>query len=145
MSIEEREFTFGRCVLRDRLGAAAVLILMAFGLTAMHYDVGAAPVHDQPTIAKDSVQVNAFTFNVYQKNYNIWSWVPRMDFRVNGPIPSGSQLYVLFSTPAGMPWVKFDCATEETAKDRWWKTSCGGRDIPENKGSLGTGPFGFAI
>src|SRR5687768_10057477 len=112
----------------------------------MRYNVGAAPVgQDQPTIAKDSVQVNAFTFNVYQKNYNVWSWVPRIDFRVNGPIPSGGQLYVQFSLPNGKPWVKFDCATEETAKDRWWKTSCGGRDIPENKGSLVTGPFSFAI
>ena len=131
--------------MRKRLGVVSGLALLAFGLTGMHYRVGASPGQDQPTIAKDSVQVNAFTFNVYQKNYNVWSWVPRMDFRVNGPIASGSQLYVQFSLPNGKPWVKFDCATEETAKDRWWKTSCGGRDIPENKGSLATGPVSFAI
>ena len=33
---------------------------------------------DTPTIAKDSVQVNAFTLNSYQKNYDVWSWVPEV-------------------------------------------------------------------
>ncbi len=100
---------------------------------------------DQPTIAKDSVQVTAFTFNVYRKNYDIWSWVPKMQYRVNGPIESGSQLYVEFTLPGTGPWVKFDCQTGEAQKGRWWKTECGGRDIPEDKGSTYTGPVNFAI
>ena len=79
--------------------------------------------------------MTAFTFNVYRGNYDIWSWVPRIEFRVNGPIASGSQLYAEFTQPGGGPWVKFDCRTEETQKGYWWKTSCGGRDIPEEKGS----------
>jgi len=99
---------------------------------------------DEATIAKDSVQVTAFTFNVYKGNYDTWSWVPRMDFRVNGPIASGGQLYVEFALPTG-PWVKFDCETNETQKGYWWKVSCGGRDIPEDKGSLFTGPVTFKI
>ncbi len=100
---------------------------------------------DGPTIAKDSVQVTAYTLNVYRKNYDVWSWLPRIEFRVNGPIPSGSQLYAEFSMPTGGSWVKFDCATEETERGRWWKTSCGGRDIPEDKGSTYTGTVNFAI
>lgn len=99
---------------------------------------------DQPTIAKDSVQVTAFTFNVYKGNYDIWSWVPRIAYRVNGPIASGSQLYVEFTLPTG-PWVKFDCKTEETQKGYWWKVECGARDIPEDKGSTYTGPVNFKI
>jgi len=99
---------------------------------------------DQPTIGKDSVQVTAFTFNVYKGNYDVWSWVPRMQYRVNGPIPSGSQLYVEFALPTG-PWVKFDCSTDNVEKGYWWKTECGGRDIPEDKGSLYTGPVSFTI
>jgi hypothetical protein len=99
---------------------------------------------DQPTLAKDSLQVTAFTFNVYKGSYDTWSWVPRMDFRVNGPIESGSQLYVEFKLPTG-PWVKFDCATETTQPGYWWKTSCGGRDIPEDKSSTYTGPVTFTI
>jgi len=99
---------------------------------------------DVPTIAKDSVQLTAFTFNVYRGNYDTWSWVPKIEYRVNGPIPSGGQLYVEYTVPGGAP-VRFDCATEETPQGRWWKTSCGGRDIPEDKSSTYTGPFNFAI
>ena len=131
--------------MKNKLGTASVCLLLALEMMSLGYTVAAAPANqDQPTIAKDTVQVTPFTFNVYQKNYNVWSWVPRIDFRVNGPIPSGSQLYAEFSFPT-KPWVKFDCPTEETEKGRWWKTSCGARDIPENKGSLYTGPVNFAI
>jgi hypothetical protein len=98
-----------------------------------------ANTQDQPTIAKDSIQIRAFTFNVYKGNYDVWSWVPEMKFRVNGPIASGSQLYVEYNLPTG-PWVKFDCETNNTEKGYWWKTECGGRQIPEDKGSLYTGP-----
>lgn len=104
----------------------------------------AAAAQDKPTIAKDWVQVRAFTLNVYKGNFDQWSWVPLIDFRVNGPIESGGQLYVEFATPTG-PWVKFDCDTNVTQPGYWWKTSCGGRDIPEAKGSLYTGPVTFNI
>jgi hypothetical protein len=89
--------------------------------------------------------VTAFTFNVYRQNYDVWSWVPQMEYRVNGPIPSGGQLYVEFTLPGGGPWVKFDCPTEETQQGRWWRTKCGGRDIPEDKSSTHTGPVNFSI
>jgi hypothetical protein len=100
---------------------------------------------DQPTIAKDSIQVTAYTLSVYKGNFDMWSWVPRIQYRVNGPIASGSQLYVEFSTPTG-PWVKFDCSTDNIEKGYWWKTECGGRDnIAEDKGSTYTGPLNFTI
>ena len=99
---------------------------------------------DQPTIAKDSVQVTAFTVNEYKKNFDFWSWLPRTAFRVNGPIPSGGQLYVEFTLPTG-PWVSYDCATQETQVGYWWKVECGGRDIGEEKASTYTGPISFAI
>jgi hypothetical protein len=88
--------------------------------------------------------VTAFTNNSYRGSYDVWSWVPRIEFRVNGPIASGSQLYVEYTVPGGAP-VKFDCPTEETQKGRWWKTSCGGRGIPEDKSTTYTGPVSFAI
>ena len=100
---------------------------------------------DQPTIAKDSVQVTARTLAGYKKNYEVWGWVPKINFRVNGPIASGSQLYVEFTIPAAGPWVKFDCKTEETQKGFGWDTECGGHDIPEEKSSIYTGPVNFTI
>ena len=99
---------------------------------------------DQPTIAKDSIQITAFTLNVYKGNFDVWSWVPTMKFRVNGPIASGSQLYVQYTLPTG-PWVKFDCDTSNIEKGYWWKTDCGGRQIDEKEGSLYTGPVTFTI
>jgi hypothetical protein len=133
--------------LRNKTRFASALALVALAAAALLVSPGeSAPRQEQPTVAKDSVQVTAFTFNVYQGNYDVWSWVPVIEYRVNGPIPSGGQLYVEFTQPgAGGPWVKFDCATEETQQGRWWRTRCGGRDIPEAKGSLGTGPVTFAI
>jgi hypothetical protein len=105
----------------------------------------AAGLEDQPTIAKDSIQVRAFTDNFYHKNFDTWSWVPQMEYRVNGPIASGSQLYAEFSMPGSGPWVKFDCKTGEAQPGYWWKTECGGRDIPEDKSTTYTGPVSFAI
>ena len=102
-----------------------------------------ATAQDQPTLAKDSLQITAFTVNSYKGNYDVWSWLPRMQFRVNGPIASGSQLYVQYSLPTG-PWVKFDCDTNNTEKGYWWKTECGGRQI-EAQSSTYTGPVNFVI
>ena len=116
------------------------LILLLFLLT-LPVVVAA---QDQPTIAKDSVQVTAFTVNSYKGNFDMWSWLPRMNFRVNGPIASGSQLYVEFTVPGAAPW-KFDCDTNNIEKGYWWKTECGGRDIGEDKSSTYTGPATFAI
>ena len=100
---------------------------------------------DQPTIARDSIQVRAVTLSAYRKNYDVWSWVPGMEYRVNGPIATGSQLYVEFTIPGIGPWVKFDCRTEETQSRFSFKTECGGRDIAEEKGSTNTGVINFTI
>jgi hypothetical protein len=97
-----------------------------------------------PTIAKDSLLVNAHTLNVFKKDYDKWSWVPRLAFRVNGPIPSGGQLYADFSIPGGGS-IKFDCQTRETAAGRSFGTECGGSDIPEEKGTTYTGKVSFKI
>jgi hypothetical protein len=99
---------------------------------------------DQPTIAKDSIQVRAYTNDVYKGNYDTWSWVPRLEYRVNGPITSGSQLYAEFSAPNG-PWIKFDCKTGEAQKGHWWKTECGGNDLPREQGITYTGTVNFTI
>jgi len=37
---------------------------------------GSTAAQDPPTIAKDSVQVTAFTFNVYRKSYDTWGFTP---------------------------------------------------------------------
>src|SRR5260370_39153449 len=79
-----------------------------------------AKAQDQPTIAKDSVQVTAFTLSSYKKDFKVFSWVPKLNLRVNGPIASGSQIYAEFTAPGSGPW-KFDCKTEETGAGHWWQ------------------------
>lgn len=79
----------------------------------------------QPTIAKDSVQV--FTANISgsldaPKDKQL-QWKPGISFRVNGPIASGSQLWVEFGYPGRMNLAKFDCNTREIAQGKWWQVS----------------------
>ncbi|MEA2172999.1 MAG: hypothetical protein QOD00_591 [Blastocatellia bacterium] len=135
-----------RCALRNKIKLTWAFTLFSLTVIGLFLSAGkTAASQDQPTIAKDSVQMTAFTFNVYKKNYDMWSWVPLIEYRVNGPIASGSQLYVEYTVPGGPP-VKFDCRTEETEKGRWLHTTCGGRDdIPEEKATTYTGPVSFAI
>ena len=129
-----------------KLKSASAITLLSLALIVLPFSAGSsAASQEQPTVAKDSVQVNAFTLNAYRGNDDVWSWVPRIEFRVGGPIPSGGQLYAEFNLPGAGPWVKFDCRTEETQAGYWWKTECGARDIPEEKGSTYTGPVQFAI
>lgn len=104
-----------------------------------------AQAQDEPTIAKDSVQVRAWSIPEYRKNDKLWSWVPKIDFRVNGPIASGSQLYVEFKLPTGA-WVSFDCKTGPVGAGYWWEvTDCGGVALPREKGVTFTGTVSFSI
>src|SRR5262245_41429393 len=138
-------FEIWRCTMRNKTQFTLIFIFLFILITLSSSTSQSAADPDQPTVAKDSVQVTAFTFNNYRGNYDVWSWVPRMEFRVNGPIPSGAQLYAEFNIPGATPWVKFDCRTEETKAGYWWRTQCGGRDVPEEKGATSTGPVSFAI
>ncbi len=129
-----------------KLFSASAFSFLAMTVAVLLLSAKASAAQDQPTIAKDSVQVNAYTLNVYKKNYDNWSWVPQMEYRVNGPIASGSQLYAEFTIPGTGPWVKFDCKTEEVEAGKTWKTECGGRDgLGEDKGSTYTGTVNFVI
>ncbi len=126
--------------------ASALIVLTAVVVGLLvSFSPAASAAQDAPTIAKDSVQVRAFTYSSYKGNYDTFSWAPLITYRVNGPIPSGGQLYVEYTVPGSGP-VRFDCETGETPADRWWKTTCGGREgVPEEKATTYTGPFNFAI
>lgn len=109
---------------------------------------------DQPTIQKNSIRVVLHTDTTMRNGQKReeWgtSWVPGIEFRVNGPIASGSQLYVKFSLPTNKNWIQFDCATGETKTNYWWKTGCGYAygvdfDVLEQKNTNVTGPVEFSI
>jgi len=121
-----------------------LLALISLPMAGWLGHAAASGADDGPVIAKDSVQVIPFTLGVYHKDFNTWSWVPRIAFVARGPIASGSQLYGEFTVPGAAP-IKFDCATSELPKGRSLHIECGGRDVPEEKGSLYTGMVPFAI
>src|SRR2546421_1542258 len=105
---------------RLNLLAALAALCVFTARTSMVSAADAPAGADAPTVVKDQLNITAFTVNSYQGKYDMWSWLPKIAVRVNGPIPSGSQLWAEFILPTG-PWVKFDLSTEETAKDRWWQ------------------------
>jgi hypothetical protein len=121
-------------------------VLTSIALIVVLLSAVYSAAQDQPTIAKDSVQVTAFTLSSYKKDFKVFSWVPKLNLRVNGPIASGSQIYAEFTAPGAGPW-KFDCKTEETGAGHWWQVEdCGGRDaLGEDKGTTYTGPVNFTI
>src|SRR2546423_3403439 len=126
--------------------SASAVSLFSVSLAIALSCVTNAAAQDVPTIQKDSVQVTAFTLSSYKKDFKVFSWVPKLNLRVNGPIASGSQIYAEFAAPGGVAW-KFDCKTEEIAAGRWWQIEdCGGRDaLGEDRGVTYTGPGNFTI
>jgi len=102
-----------------------------------------AAADENPTIAKDSIKLS-FTpgkSGAYEKP----GWVPMIEFAINGPIASGTNVTVEFSLPGKNPWVSFNCNFPETEKGHWWKTECGGEDVPNAKAVTYIGPVGLTI
>lgn len=131
--------------MRNKTNLVSAFTLSTLFILALLQTTSSSAAQDQPTIIKDSVHISAWTSNSYKGNYDVWSWVPLMKFRVNGPIPSGSQLYVEVMQPGGnTPWLQFDCDTGEVQKGYWWKTECGGRQV-EDKSVTAVGPVSFSI
>jgi hypothetical protein len=130
--------------MRKRIGFASALALWSSACVGVLLSVGASAARqDQPTIAKDSIVLTT-QHGRQEGGFEKVGWVPFIEYRVNGPIESGSRLSVEF-TLAGKPWVSFDCATEETPKGRSFETNCGGDSIPSGKQVTYAGPVDFAI
>ena len=72
--------------MRKKMDSVCAIGLLPVAVMGLIMAGNAAADEGQPTIAKDWVQITAYTFNVYHKNFDVWSWVPRAEYRVNGPI-----------------------------------------------------------
>ena len=85
--------------------------------------IATKPAATGATINKPSIQITLRTHQQYYRNgqedQETWSWTPRIVYRVNGPIPAGSQLAAEFTLPSGKPWIKLDCNTQETGAGSW--------------------------
>ena len=98
----------------------------------------------QPRIEKDTVLLTTQRGRDVG-GYEAHGWVPAIQYRGTGNIPSGSRMSVDFMV-AGKPWVSFDCTPErETEESRSWSASCGGDSIPGGKQVTYAGPVAFTI
>ena len=100
----------------------------------------------EPSIDKTSVQVTTQEHRSSDESV-LWSWTPRIEFRVNGPIASGSQLQAEFFHPNGKSWIKLDCDTGEVGAGQWWQVGnppCG-NNLPDEQAITYTGPMDFKI
>src|SRR5690348_15558022 len=121
----------------------ALLVLVALPAVGA-VNTRAALAEDAPTIAKDSIRVKFQTGQV-RGGFEKPGWVPALEYRVNGPIASGSTLSAEFTLPGKSPWVTFDCPAEETAEGSSMKVECGGESVSNDKAVEYTGVAGFTI
>jgi hypothetical protein len=103
-----------------------------------------AAAADEATIAKDSIRLTFQTGSV-RGAFEKPGWVPAIEYRVNGPIASGSNISVEFTLPGKSPWVTFECRPDETEKGGSWTGECGGETVSNEKAVEYTGVVGFTI
>lgn len=120
-----------------------MLLFMAIPLPAHAQDEAAT----EPTIIKDSVQVETFEYEWGPANRHgdLPAWTPEIEFRVNEPIPKGSRIWVEFSYPGKKDWLWCDCSVEKKfpGSSSW---SCpGDYNFPQEKSVRFLGTVDFAI
>lgn len=129
----------------------AILILFAVCLSsgAPSPGVRAGTPQSGPTLLKYSVQVTANRLVRYWKapdTDNYWSWLPKVNFLVMGPVIAGTVFTIDFTNPDGSPWYSVECFSESIEAGRW-----GGVGTPaitthiDKRTTLATGVFGFKI
>lgn len=102
-----------------------------------------------PTVDKTSVVVWMNKQGVYfpkpgAGNYNTWAWLPRVDFRVNGPIEEGTKFVVDYTAGKG-PVIRSEVSGETVTENRGYTFEGVGSDVSEEKGSIHTGPVNMQI
>lgn len=131
--------------MRNQFRVWTATLYLALSLSLMiAFASKAAATDDAPTIAKDSIRVKANKNTVYSASGERQVWLPEIEFRVNGPIASGDQLYVQFSLPTKPKWLEFDCDTREIKKGEWLNVGYKQTDY-EKFGVSYAGLAGFTI
>jgi hypothetical protein len=105
-----------------------------------------ADTRTEPTVDRTSIIIRAISGYTEWTSNTVWKWYPTIEFRVNGPITAGGQLYIEY-TKEGKPWISYDCETGETAADGWYTTSGGmnGSDTLQEKMANYEGYVDFSI
>jgi hypothetical protein len=103
----------------------------------------------EPAIIRPTLQITTKRFTRYKPAgrkepiYGQWSWVPRGEFSLTGPLPGGSQIIVNFTKPDGSPWLSLPCQTPEITEGEWGRVQI--PDLDEDKAATFSGTLGFQI
>jgi hypothetical protein len=131
--------------------ATALMLAASFLLPAAAKAAAANTTGGAPAIDKTTLIIRPRTHShYYDKNNNHvvkWGWTPELDFRVNGPLASGSVFEVEITTPDGKPWFSFDCQGSggEVKEDETSKIGGCGRNLPGENSSNAVGLYGLKI
>lgn len=101
------------------------------------------------TILKPTLSVRAERDQRYWKQPtldNYWSWMPKVNFTVTGPIADASFFTVEFTTPDGKPWFSWDSEPVSVAEGGWFNVES--EAVPrwqDKRSTIQTGTFGFKV
>lgn len=103
-----------------------------------------------PSVDKSQLHIytrrhNYFVAKPGKEDHNTWSWTPRVDFRVNGPVSSGTMFYVDFTLPGNKPWVSLEAQGAEVKEGAWYYWETLGNNLEADKGITATGLMDFKI
>lgn len=101
----------------------------------------------EPTVDKTSILVKTVKQLFWAGNdKQVWKWTPSIEFRVNGPLAAGTQLYVDYSIQ-GKPFVSYKCEDIGEINEYGYWNTYGGRaaDPLRSKASTYTGYVNFTI
>lgn len=137
--------------------AAAVAPLIGTSVVSV---VAAAPAHAQysfasfaeatePSVIVPRLFVGVQRFTRYRPDlkkepvYGQWSWVPRFQFALRGPITGGGQVVVNVNKPNGQPWLSLPVDTPELEAGAWKSVKT--NDQEEDKAIITPGVCTFSI
>ena len=129
----------------------AILILFAIYVSTIVASPGVYARDNQsgPVLLKYSVQVTANRLLRYWRQpdaENYWSWMPRVNFLVMGPVMAGTVLTIDFTNPDGSAWYSVDCFSESIEAGRWGVIGTPAITTHiDKRTTLATGVFGFTI
>lgn len=145
-----------------RLMAGAITFAAPLiGTAVVSGTIAAAPAHAQeyafaefsgatePSIIIPRLVVGVQRFTRYVPNpkkepvYGQWSWAPRFQFALRGPISGGGQVIVNVTKPNGQPWLSLPVETPELEPGAWKTVSTS--DQEESKAIPVAGICSFTI
>ncbi|MEZ0373078.1 MAG: hypothetical protein ACAI44_28565 [Candidatus Sericytochromatia bacterium] len=130
-------------LLKKFASAALAAALLLPGLMA-----GSGHAATGPTIDKSSVIVWLNRRGCYSKpgvfDDKHMCWLPNMDFRVNGPIESGTNFIVEYSLGKG-PYLTFEVNGEPEPEGHWYSFDRVGSNADDEKATQYTGPVTVTI